>query len=41
MKQLIKKLFSHESIRGLIIGVGMMIFVFLFVHYILGIKAFK
>ncbi|WP_169823105.1 hypothetical protein [Anaerobacillus alkalilacustris] len=29
-----------EAIRGLIIGLGLMVGVFLFMHYVLGIQAF-
>lgn len=30
-----------EAIRGLIIGLLLMVFVFLFVHFVLGIQAFS
>ncbi|QOY33848.1 hypothetical protein AWH56_013920 [Anaerobacillus isosaccharinicus] len=35
------KFFVKESINGLIIGLLLMVFVFLFVHFVLGIKAFS
>lgn len=35
------KFFVKESINGLIIGLILMVFVFLFVHFVLGIKAFS
>jgi hypothetical protein len=33
--------FVRESLNGLLIGLLLMVFVFLFVHFVLGIKAFS
>ncbi|MCT8137336.1 hypothetical protein H1D32_05995 [Anaerobacillus sp. CMMVII] len=35
------KFFVKESLNGLLIGLLLMIFVFLFVHFVIGIKAFS
>lgn len=35
------KFFVKESLNGLLIGLLLMVFVFLFVHFVLGIKAFS
>lgn len=36
-----EKFFIRESLNGLFIGVILMVAVFLFVHFVLGIKAFS
>lgn len=41
MIQTMKELFANESIKGLFIGILLMTVVFLFVHFVLGIKAFS
>lgn len=41
MKELIKELLKNEAIRGFLIGLCMMIVVFLFIHFVLGVKAFE
>ncbi|WP_196121286.1 hypothetical protein [Anaerobacillus alkaliphilus] len=35
------KFFVKESLNGLLIGLVLMVFVFAFVHFVLGIKAFS
>lgn len=41
MKEMLKEILTHESVIGLLVGITMMIIVFLFVHFVLGIKAFS
>lgn len=41
MKSQFKEFITHESIKGLLFGIVMMVVVFLFVHFVLGIQAFS
>ncbi|WP_268876143.1 MULTISPECIES: hypothetical protein [Bacillaceae] len=41
MKEVLQELKKNEAIRGLLIGLCLMIIAFLFIHYGLGIKAFE
>ena len=41
MIEKLKGFLAHEAINGLLVGIAMMIVVFLFVHFVIGIKAFS